>query len=456
MTKRNFARLSILVLLIAAGCTRKTPMEIETVGLGTVEGVITAWEDLSWNSKNSSVDPAGVTVVLEGTEFSATTDDFGAYKIEAIPAGVYVITAFKDSASAEGYGTVKQYNFGIGGGLSHFSPNIARKTKPPGNVEAVTYIFDGEPGIAVFWEPADPGLSHRYTVWQSPDSSFVKKERAATWEGGGESVGVFVSSQGLPAGETVYFALTAENDVSYINGSTGEEVFPTSSELSEPSDGIVVPAWMPPINRYYSFIEGTVSVWEDLYNLSPSSDHAGVIVALEILDLETGLFAWTYFAETDEDGRYVIEDVPAGTYTVVAFKEGYGTVKEYNFNVLGGISYFSTSIALIADAPVNVQADSTTWEGQSGIRVSWDAPDSGRHLYFVWCTADTSSGEATYLGNTSGSSVSIPYEELPEGALYFGVATDNNIYYVDESTGQTVFPTRSETTWASNTVEIPG
>ena len=135
MTKRNFAGLSIIVLLIAAGCTREGPMGPPgTAGLGAVEGVVTVWEDIAWNSKNSSVDPAGVTVVLEGTEFSATTDDFGAYKIEAIPAGVYVIMAFKDSASAEGFGTVKQTNFFVGGGdLLFFDRHRAEDQTAHGN-----------------------------------------------------------------------------------------------------------------------------------------------------------------------------------------------------------------------------------------------------------------------------------------------------------------------------------
>ena len=34
------------------------------------------------------------------------------------------------------------------------------------------------------------------------------------------------------------------------------------------------------------------------------------------------VFSHPYFALTDEDGRYRIEDVPAGTYNVVAWHEG--------------------------------------------------------------------------------------------------------------------------------------
>ena len=453
MTKRNFAGLSIIVLLIAAGCTREGPMGPPgTAGLGAVEGVVTVWEDIAWNSKNSSVDPAGVTVVLEGTEFSATTDDFGAYKIEAIPAGVYVIVAFKDSASAEGFGTVKQTNFFVGGGTSHFSIDVARKAKPPTEIEVGTLGLEGEPGVIVTWTPYDPNLSHRYTVWYASDPSFERKSSVVTREG----TLAFIPSYMLPEGETIYFAVTADNGMSYVDKATGSVVAPTTSVLSGPSEGIQVPAGMP-IANYFSAVAGAITSWDDVY--AHSADPSGVTVVLETTDIwsETlDMEETEYRATTNEGGLYFIADVPVGLYSITASKEGYGTVRRYNLFVGRGVSYFSADIARKADAPVNVQADSTTLEGQSGIRVSWDAPDSGRHHYFVWCAADTSSGEAMVLGNTSGSSVFVLYEGLPEGTRYFGVASDNDISYLDEKTGQFVFPTRSETKWASNAVEIPG
>ncbi|MCD6336367.1 MAG: hypothetical protein J7M27_13765 [Candidatus Latescibacteria bacterium] len=443
MTTRIFAGLSLIAILIAAGCTREGPMGPPgTAGLGTVEGVVTVWEDIAWNSKNSSVDPAGVTVQLEGTEFSATTDNFGAYKIEAIPAGVYTIMAFKDSASAEGFGTVKQYNFFVGGGTSHFSPDLARKAKPPKDVRAGITVFEEIMYVLVLWTPADAGLTYRYTVWQASDTTFANKTKVGSREGGDR---LFVPSYTLlpeaREGDTVYFAVTADNDISYLDKSAGEIVFPTRSELSLPSNSVIVPA------TYSTFVEGIVTVWDDLY--TRSSDPSGVTVAL---------IAWgdtLAQEETDEYGHYLIRDVSVGIYSIVVSKKGYGTVRQDNFSVAGGVSYFSPDIARKADAPVNVQADSTTLEGQSGVRVSWDAPDSGRHHYFVWCTSDTSSGEATYLGNTSGSSVFISYEALPEDARYFGVAADNDISYRDERTGQFVFPSRSETKWVDS-VDIPG
>ena len=450
MTKRIFVSISCLVaVLIAVGCTKEGPMGPPgTAGLGTVEGVATVWEDLELNSKNATVDPSGVTIQLEGTEFSATTDVAGSYKIEGVPAGVYTIVAFKDSASAEGYGTVKRYNFFVGGGISHFSPDIARKTKPPTNVRAESIGLEGQPGVLVFWDPANPNLSYRYTVWYSSDPDLEPKTSATTRDG---SL-AFIPSYMLPEGETLYFGVTADNGISYIDQTTGEEVAPTTSALSEPSNEVQIPSGSPTAN-FFSMVVGVITLWDDVY--ARSADLSGVAVVLEATDVWSGTLEETeYRAITDENGFYMIGDVPIGLYSITAWKEGYGKVRRYNFFAGRGVSYFSEDIARTADPPVNVRAEEAIVEGQSGIRVSWGSADSGRHHYFVWFAADTTSEQAQYVTSTSDSSVFVLYDGLPQGTLYFGVATDNNISYVDEPTGQTVFPTRSETRWA-NAVEIP-
>jgi len=451
MTTHLFVSISLIIVLIAAGCTKEGPMGPPgTAGLGTVEGVVTVWEDLELNSKNSTVDPSGVIVQLEGTKFSATTEMDGSYKIEGIPAGVYTIVAFKDSASAEGYGTVKLFNFFVGGGTSHFSTDIARKTKPPTEVSVESIGLEGAPGVIVSWTSADPNLSHRYTVWYASDPNFERKSSAATREG----TLAFIPSYRLPEGETLYFAVAADNGISYVDEATGEVVTPTTSDLSDPSNGIRIPSGTP-ITNYFSIVTGVITSWDDVSTLS--ADPSGVTVVLEITDVwsETlELRETEYRATTNQVGFYFLGDVPVGSYSITASKEGYGTVRRYNLFVGRGVSYFSADIAPKALPPAEVEAKETIVEDQSGIQVSWKSPDSGQHHYVVWCTPDTTSGQARYIANTSSSSVFILYDGLPEGALYFGVAADNDISYVDEKTGQLIFPTRSETTWA-DAVEIP-
>jgi len=40
------------------------------------------------------------------------------------------------------------------------------------------------------------------------------------------------------------------------------------------------------------------------------------------------VFPNPWFAVTDKDGKYELRDVPAGTYTLVAWQEKYGVVKQ--------------------------------------------------------------------------------------------------------------------------------
>ncbi len=65
--------------------------------LGTIAGTVT---------DSSNDEPIkGATVVVEGTELSATTDDDGDYEITDVPVGTYTVTA-----SAEGYESASQEN----------------------------------------------------------------------------------------------------------------------------------------------------------------------------------------------------------------------------------------------------------------------------------------------------------------------------------------------------------
>ncbi len=68
--------------------------------LGTIAGTVTD------SSNDEPIE--GATVVVEGTELSATTDGNGDYEIDDVPVGTYTVTA-----SAEGYESASQENVGV-------------------------------------------------------------------------------------------------------------------------------------------------------------------------------------------------------------------------------------------------------------------------------------------------------------------------------------------------------
>ncbi len=209
---------------------------------GSVEGVVTVWEDYDLSSMNSSVAPSGVTIALEGTEFYGITDGEGRYTIEDVPAGVYVIVAFKDSSkSAEegGYGTSKQYNFVVGGGTSYYSPDIGKKAWIPKDVkaEAETVEVDGQDvvGIMVSWKPGNPELSHVYWVWRSPLKDLSTRELVT------RTLRDSVFNYNISPG-SYYYGVQADNDIRYFDEEKGEYVFPTQSPMSAPSNQIIITA----------------------------------------------------------------------------------------------------------------------------------------------------------------------------------------------------------------------
>lgn len=246
MKKSIFGLVVILwvVSLIFIGCGKEGPTGPPgTVTPGTLQGVVEVWEDYQYSSHNSTVDPSGVTVSLEGTPYSGVTGTDGSYRIENIPGGVYTVLVHKDSASVDGYGTMKYFNFFIGGGTSYLSPAIGRKAKPPLYVKAELDTVDiggsVEPGILLTWEPAVTNLiSKEYTIWVSDTPNFDRNSGARNIAPvSGTSTSFFLYN--IPSGK-YYFALRTDNGFGYFDERTGEVVYPTMSGFSNVTDRVVI------------------------------------------------------------------------------------------------------------------------------------------------------------------------------------------------------------------------
>ncbi len=202
-------------------------------------------------------------------------------------------------------------------------------------------------------------------------------------------------------------------------------------------------------------VEGKVKLWKDYYH--SEAEAGGVEVCLEDLE-ELPECRDT----TEVDGTYSFEDVPAGVYTIVARKEGYGTMKQYNFSVGGGISYFSPNLYRVAQPPRSVTAEQDTIEIYGkltpAIKVSWVPADTTLwNMYWVYYSPEVSFDEATLLGRVLTSRPSgIFVYNLPAGDYYFGVCADNGIYYVDETSGEIVFPTMSKLVHTTESIPVTG
>ncbi len=199
-------------------------------------------------------------------------------------------------------------------------------------------------------------------------------------------------------------------------------------------------------------VKGTVRLWKDYYYLEEEA--GGVEISLgglpECKDT------------TDTDGMYSLEDVPAGVYTVVAQKEDCGTMKRYNFSVGGDTSYFSPDLCRVAQPPLNVAARQDTIEIGSelipAIEISWVPADTTLwNRYWIYYSTEISFEDATFVGQVVTSNPSgIFIYSLSAGEYYFGICADNGLYYVNETSGDFVFPTVSDLVRTAESILVTG
>lgn len=202
---------------------------------GSVAGKVTVWEDAVANSRNApALIPAGgftVTLVGDSTR-TATTSPDGSYSIPDVPAGTYIVVTSRDSASAIGYGTMKAYNFFVGGGASFHSTDIGRKAPKPNAVSAsVDSVSDGNGGnipvVKVGWSITPPTLQFTTFFYVFTFQSPTAGTATVTVLGSGALSDTLLVS-GLGSGTFNVF-VAADQGLGYFDETTGVTVFPTRS-----------------------------------------------------------------------------------------------------------------------------------------------------------------------------------------------------------------------------------
>lgn len=200
---------------------------------GRISGQITVWEDALSSSQNTPtiITAGGFTVAVVGDSTkTATTGQDGRYEIPNAPAGTYIVVTSRDSTSAIGYGTMRRYNFVVGGGPSFHSGDIGRKAPKPTTVSAVVESVAAVSGgkdaaIKVSWSvtpTAAQFASYGYLITLQSASVVA-------------TVGPFLFATtdlifvGINRPGTYNVSVQTDLGLSYIDQSTGKEVFPTRS-----------------------------------------------------------------------------------------------------------------------------------------------------------------------------------------------------------------------------------
>ena len=242
-----FSRFMVLfgsALVIFTACKGSTgPPGL--LSLGSVSGKVTVWEDAFLNSANSpsSIPAGGFTVKVVGDSTrSATTGPDGSYALSNVPAGTYVIEYSKNPDAANGYGTMKRYNFFVGGGDSFHSSSIGRKGPKPNTVTAaldsVTLTSGGSiAGIRVAWSITPPSAQFpTFAYLMTFQSPSVGATATVVGTGALSDTSIVV---GLPAGT---YSVSVQGDIGfgYVDESTGTNVFPARSAATTASTNVTL------------------------------------------------------------------------------------------------------------------------------------------------------------------------------------------------------------------------
>jgi hypothetical protein len=112
----DVAAMLIVIGILVSGCSKnENPLSVSS---SDMSGKLGGWVELKDAEGRTIPDAGGVSVTVEGTNFTATTGSNGQWSIASLPAGTYVVTFSKS-----GYGTYKSIGHRhVGGGDSYLSP----------------------------------------------------------------------------------------------------------------------------------------------------------------------------------------------------------------------------------------------------------------------------------------------------------------------------------------------
>lgn len=235
--------LGVIVLSACKGSTGPTGL----LPAGAVSGKIDVWEDAVSNSQNpvfAAVIPAGgftVTLIGDSTK-TVTTGPDGSYTFSNVPAGTYRLETSKSAGSPTGYGTMKRYNFSVGGGTSNHSGDIGRKAPKPDAVSASVDSVAGTSGVNV----AGIRVAWSFTPLSQQFTTFAYRIsfRSPTIGASVDVVGSGALSDttiviGLPP-QTYNVSVQADIGFGYLDESNGELVFPARSDETSAPNSVVL------------------------------------------------------------------------------------------------------------------------------------------------------------------------------------------------------------------------
>jgi hypothetical protein len=245
MTKLHYLTLSLLLILGFTSCSDSGDSTPAPITKANIIGSVNLYDEGTMQIENS-----GMTVKLEVTGFSATTDTNGDFTLLDSPFGTYILIYEKS-----GFGTFKTFN------LEHTNtgaPTIITVTPSLGETsttqvtELAASVNGNDVLISATTNPAGNNGNTRYVRYFLSADSNVSNENYTYYSPGLVSqINPYeitlsqndLTSAGFSSGQTVYVKVYGDSffNNEYEDTNLGRKVFPNLNTTSANSVSFVVP-----------------------------------------------------------------------------------------------------------------------------------------------------------------------------------------------------------------------
>ena len=243
--KLNYLTLGLIVLVGFTSCSKDEDQTTEPITKANIKGSVNLYDE-----GTTQIDNSGMTVKLEGTSFSATTDVQGDFTLSEVPFGSYTIAYEKT-----GFGIFKKFDLehtNTGSSTVVETPSLGQKSTTSITNLSVNSNANFPVILSATTDPAGNQANTRYIRFFFSTDPAVSMDN---YESVLEPFPVNISPYNLnlsqasldaldfPSGATVYVKCYGESfwGNNYSDPNLGMDIFPNLNQNSAAAVSFVVP-----------------------------------------------------------------------------------------------------------------------------------------------------------------------------------------------------------------------
>ena len=243
--KLDYLTLGLIVLVGFTSCSKDEDQTTEPITKANIKGSVNLYDE-----GTTQIDNSGMTIKLEGTEFSSTTDSQGDFTLSEVPFGSYTLVYEKS-----GFGTFKKFDLehtNTGSSTVVEAPSLGQKSTTSITNLTVSSNANFPVILGATTNPAGNQANTRYIRFFFSTDAAVSMDN---YESVLETFPVNISPYNLnlsqasldaldfPSGATVYVKCYGESfwGNSYSDPDLNRDIFPNLNPNSAAAVSFVVP-----------------------------------------------------------------------------------------------------------------------------------------------------------------------------------------------------------------------